>query len=393
MRKSILCPFLIALALLSVLSCKNQQTKSHNNVKVIHVDPKSNQGVPLSEVIEIVDIIYLETNDNGLVAGVDKLRYYNGKFYMYQEFGARKALCFNADGKFLFQIGAEGKAAGEYITLRALNINPWKDRIELYDINQDKVLYYNYNANYIGFGKVGRKTRHYAIIDSLNYAFFNDGEYEDLPYNLFITPQDSFEVLHPCIPFQGQRDIMNNVNPFYEFDSSILFAFSLNDTIFSVTNKGVQPKYVLDLGEDRIPEDILEKSMQDIVTFAMSNLVPSFISHLVENSNYISVSYFYQIPNKNTIFLSKDNLDVINVFEPVNDINYLPFPPPYCTMGEYFVTLIPAHEVVSTYNEMKREYNQSPEKINTQAFTKLKSIANKLDENDNPILMVYRIKS
>jgi len=392
MSKKTLLVIAILLASLCFSNCKNQQSKALDMMKVIKVDPKSNQGALLSNIVEIIDVIPLETNPKGLVADVDQLRYHNDRFYMYQEFGARKALCFSADGKFLFQIGAEGKAAGEYVTIRSLNVNPWKNRIELYDINQDKILYYDFNANYIGYGKVGRKSRHYTVLDSLHYAFFNDGEYEDLPYNLFISTQDSFKVIHPSITFQGERDIMNNVNPFWEQGSSILFAFSLNDTIYSVTSEGPQPMYVLDLGKDRIPADILEKSMQDIVTFAMSNLVPSFVCHLVENSNYLSLSYFHQIPKKNTIFVSKSNLCVTNVYEPVNDINYLPFPPPYCTMGEYFVTLIPAHEVVAIYNEKQIMYNQTPEKINVQAFTKLKNIASKLNENSNPILMVYRLK-
>jgi hypothetical protein len=390
-RKSILV-LTIVLSSLCLTNCKNQQPKQNDNVKVIKVNPKLNQGALLSDFVEIIDIIPLETNPKGLVASVDQLRFHNGRFYMHQQFGARKALCFNANGKFLFQIGSEGKAEGEYVTIRSLNVNPWKNRLELYDINQDKILYYDFDANYIGYGKVGRKARHYTVLDSLHYAFFNDGEYEDLPYNLFISPQDNFEVIHPSIPFQGERDIMNNVNPFWEQEGSVLFAFSLNDTIYSVTSEGAKPMYVLDLGEERIPSDILEKGMQDIVSFAMNNLVPSFVCHMVENTNYLSISYFHQIPKKNTIFVSKDNLNVTNVNEPVNDINYLPFPPPYCTMNGHFVTLIPAHEVVVIYNEKQAIYNQSPEKINSQAFAKLKSIASKLNENSNPILMVYILK-
>ena len=379
-----------------ILSCSNQQHEKNKNEivkKTVFINPRSNHKLNLSDVIEVVDLIFLETNKNCLVGDIDKLRYYDGRFYMYEQFGTKKAFCFSEKGKFLFQIGAIGRAENEYITLRDLNINQWKKRIEIYDINRNLIKYYDFNGNYIGKGSVGRKTRHYAVIDSLHYAFFNDGEYNDLPYNIFITPQDSFKVLHPSVPFQGQKDIMNSVNPFYESKKGVLFAFSLNDTIFSITSQGAQPKFILDFGKERIPNRVLSIDMKGIVKFLRNNTVPGFVSHLVENSEYISISYTYPIPNYNTVFISKDNLNVLNLYEPINDINYLPFKPPYCTMGDFFVSVIPAYEILDTYREKEKLYHQAQGSINTEAYARLKKIAGNLKMSDNQVLIVYKIKN
>lgn len=392
MKNAIVILLSIVLIFFIILSCNNQQHESKLVTKTISIDPASNHNLNLSDVIEVVDLVFFETNKNCLIGNIDKLRYHDGRFYMYEQFGDSKALCFSDKGKFLFQIGAIGRAENEYITLRDLNINKWKDRIEIYDINRDLMLYYDFNGHFIGKGSIGRKTRHYAVIDSLHYAFFNDGEYADLSYNIFITPQDEFKVLYPGVPFQGQRDVMNSINPFYESDNGVIFAFSLNDTIFSVTSQGAHPKYILDFGKERIPKEVLSKDMKGIVEFLRGNTVPGFVSHLVENSEYISVSYTYPIPNYNTVFISKDKLNVLNLYEPANDINYLPFKPPYCTMGEYFVSVIPAHEILNTYREKEMEYLQSPESINNEAYAKLKNIAGKINEDDNPVLMIYKMK-
>ncbi len=381
------------LVFIVIHSCSKQQHESETVTKTVVIDPKSNHELNLSDVIEIVDLIFLETNQSCFISNIDKLRYFDGRFYMYEQFGSKQALCFSEKGRFLFQIGAIGRAENEYITLRDLNINQWKDRIEIYDINRDLIQYYDFNGKYIGKGSVGRKIRHYTVIDSLNYAFFNDGEYDDLPYNIFITPQDRFKVLYPGVPFQGQKDIMNNVNPFYESENGVLFAFSLNDTIFSVTRQGAQPKYILDFGKERIPKEVLDKEMKDIVEFFMSNAMPGFVSHLVENSEYISITYSYQIPNANTVFISKDNLNVLNLFKPINDINYLPFNPPYCTMGDFFVSVIPAYEILNTYREKEHQYLQSPGSIDYEAYASLKNIAGLVNENDNPVLMIYKMKN
>lgn len=387
------------LLFITIYSCNNkqkdrssQQLKKEFDVKTISIDPKSNHKLNLSNKFEVVDLIFLESNKNCFIGNIDKLRYFDGKYYMFEQFGSRKALCFSDKGKFLFQIGAIGRAENEYVTLRDFNINQWKDRIEIYDINRDIIKYYDFNGKYIGNCKVKRKARNYAIVDSMHYAFFNDGKYDDLPYNIFIAPQKSFEVLYPGVSFQGERDIMNNVNPFYESENGVLFAFSLNDTIFSVTSQGAQPKYILDFGKDRIPESVLGKDMKEIVKFVSDNTVSGFVSHLVENTKYISISYTYQIPNENTVFISKDKLNVLNLFEPINDINYLPFKAPHCTIGDFFVSVIPAYEILDTYIEMEKQYEEDPEIINMEAYTNLKKIAGKLNENDNPVLMVYKMK-
>ena len=392
MKSRIMMLFSTIILFFVVLSCSNQQEGRELVTKTVFIDPKSNHKLNLSDGIEIVDLIFLETNESCLISNIDKLRYFDEKFYMYEQFGSIQALCFSDKGKFLFKIGAIGKAENEYVTLRDLNINKWKNRIEIYDINRDLIKYFDFNGNYIGKGSIGRKTRHYAVIDSSHYAFFNDGEYDDLPYNLFIAPQDRFEVLYPSVPFQGQRDIMNNVNPFYESKDGVLFSFSLNDTIFSITSHGAQPKYILDFGKERIPNEVLGKDMQEIVNYLMGNTVPGFVSHLVENSEYISISYLYQMPNVNTVFISKDNLNVLNLFEPVNDINYLPFKPPYCTIGDLFVSVIPAYEILTTYLEKEKQNQESPGSLNNEAYIRLKDIAGKINENDNPVLMIYKMK-
>jgi len=395
MINKIIIHFVSLLMLIIILSCSKKHENNKNEIvtKTVFIDPKLNHKLNLSDAIEVVDLIFFETNKNCLIGNIDKLRYHDGRFYMYEQFDSQKAFCFSEKGKFLFQIGAIGHAEDEYITLRDLNVNQWKKRIEIYDINRDVIQYYDFNGNYIGKGRVGKKTRHYAVIDSLHYAFFNDGENKGLPYNIFITPQDRFKVLHPGVPLQGQKDVMNSVNPFYESEKGVLFAFSLNDTIFSITSEGAQPKYILDFGKERIPNEILSKEMKWIVEFLRSNTVPGFVSHLVDNSEYISVSYTYPIPNYNTVFISKDKLDVINLYEPVNDINYLPFKPPYCTMGDFFVSVIPAYEILDTYFEKEKLYHQAPGSINTEAFARLKDIAGRLKMLDNPVLMVYKIKN
>jgi hypothetical protein len=337
-------------------------------------------------------VIPLETNESFYISDIDKMRYYDNKFFVFDEVRSKKLLCFGKDGKFLYQVGTVGKAEGEYITPRDININPWKKRIELYDIMNNKILFYDFQGRYIGYSKFGRKARAIALVDSISYAVFNDGEYNDLPFNLFVTPIDSFKVQRPGIPFQGQRDVMNGVNSFSDFGPNTLLAFSLNDTIYEVTRNGAKPKYLIDYGNNRIPEEVLSKRMDDIVNFLSDKNIPGFISNLIETSEYLTFSYTYSSLSYNTVFIQKSSGRITNLFNPANDINYIPFKPPMCTMGDRFVSKIPAYEIVSTYAEISKVKNNSPGMVNIEAYNKLKDIAQDLKEDDNPVLLVYKLK-
>jgi hypothetical protein len=381
---------LIALLLLAA-SCAPKQNNSENSFQIIRIDPASNRGILLSSIIENIEVIALETNENGLIGDLDKLRFYKGRFYTLEQFGNQKLLCFSEAGEFLHQIGGVGKGVGEYITPRDMNINPYHKRLELYDILNNKILYYSIDGDYLGYYSAPRKSRAFTILDSLHYGFFNDGAYDDLPFNFFVAPTDSFRVMYHSIPFLGERDVMNGKNLLFESAANTYFAYSLNDTIYSVTPKGPKPKYVLDYDAEKIPEDIIKKDMFAIVAYLEGKQVPSFISNLIENSLFFSASYNYDDYGYNTFFLSRETGKVVNLYQPVNDLNYIPFHPPICIMNNKFVSATPAHEIVIAYQELSEKMKSNPESVNAKAFSELKKIASKIKEDDNPVLLVYSL--
>lgn len=380
--------FLIIASFVGCISKKEKEATAYT----ITVNPSSNESALLSSIIDEIEIIPLETKENNYVSEIDKIRFHNGKFYLFEKFGSQKLLCFDENGKFLYQIGSIGKAVGEYITPRDFNINTWTNRIELYDILSNKILYYNLDGSYMGKFAVDRKLRAYTIIDSLHYGCFNDGEYKDLPYNFFVTSSKTFTVEKVCIPFLGERDIMNGINPFYEGDNGVIFAYSLNDTIYSITAKGARPKYIVDYKNERLSPNILNKSMQEIVTNLLGKRVPGFISRLVDTDSVLTFSYSYDSLKNNTVFYHKLNGRTTNVYKPINDFNYITFQPPVCAMGSKLVSIVPAYEILQLYYDLTKIKQANSVNLNIRAYDELKRIVSALRENDNPVLMVYKLK-
>ncbi len=391
MRRLLFFHLLFVTVLFSFVGC--QSKKDVISITSINIDPYSNKNINLSTLIDEFHIIPLETTPDCFVGNVDKIRFIKDRIYVFEEFGSQRLLCFSNDGKFLHQVGRAGKAAGEYITPRDFIVNPYSNRVELYDIASNRMLYYDTNGNYMASNSIRRKLRGITLIDSLHYGCFNDGEYEDLPYNFFVSPVDEFDVQNVSLPFLGQRDVMNDLNPFSHNGSSTLFAYSLNDTIYNVSPNGAEPKFVVNYMGERIPDALLrEGQMQDIVEFIQKNRVPSFISHLSETDSFITFSYRYDFTAYNTVFYKKKDGAVINIYNPQNDINYLPFSPPVCVFNNSFVSVVPAFEVVSIYSELTEIKKNSPDKVNSLVYDKLEEIALNLKEDSNPILMVYTLR-
>lgn len=385
---------IILLTTLLLASCNNRGNEnSRKKPETITINPESNKNILLSNIVKDIKIVCLETNENCLISDVDKLRYFDGNFYVFDEVGLKRLLRFDEKGKFIDQIGARGKGGnGEYITPRDMNINPWEKRVEIYDILNNKILFYNLAGEYTGFYNVDKKARAYTIIDSLNYGFFLDAAFENISYNFCTSSTNEFVCNNRGIPFRGQRDVMNGINLFYESDYGILFSYSLNSTIYRISSTGAQATYNINYENNTIPEDILKSGMHEIVDYLADKKMPGFISNFGETSKYFTFSYTFDCFDYNIVFVNKTTGDTKNLYKPINDINHLPFPPPFCTIDEEFVTVVPAHEIILTYQEMLTEKKDSTEVFSTDAFKRFEAIASNIHEDDNPILIRYTLK-
>ncbi len=60
-------------------------------------------------------------------------------------------------------------------------------------------------------------------------------------------------------------------------------------------------------------------------------------------------------------------------------------------MQDYFVSIVPAYEILMTYNELSERINNDGAIIN-DAFRALQNTAGRLSEEDNPVLILYKLK-
>jgi hypothetical protein len=108
-----LCVCIIAL---TIASCKPNKLKKSEHFNQIDIDPKALYEGNMSDLFEIVDIVFLETSGPSVLSAYDitKMRYYDGVFYFFDEWRRRGLFAFDSDGQFIRQIGKRGRGPGEY---------------------------------------------------------------------------------------------------------------------------------------------------------------------------------------------------------------------------------------------------------------------------------------
>ena len=99
----------------------------------------------------------------------------------------------------------------------------------------------------------------------------------------------------------------------------IMYTEPFNDTIFTVTEKGLAPYYVIDFGKQKLPSEIFDNNPQprEIITkFNNSDSqYASLISNAYENSNYLLFNYRFSGKVQTAIYsITSNKLTNINEF-------------------------------------------------------------------------------
>ncbi len=137
----------IALCCILFSSCTtNSKNKETSFISIDIKDVGKTVSVPLSDLIETLEVIPLENKDEAICKiGVI---YVSDNYIGIRPFSQDPYKLFNRKGKFIANIGARGQGPGEYGALYHSQIDEKKQRIYLTSFNADKILAYDLKGKY-----------------------------------------------------------------------------------------------------------------------------------------------------------------------------------------------------------------------------------------------------
>ena len=380
---SVICCFQI------IISCKSQKSD------VFVIDPLkfSNDKFTLSTIAGDVSYIPL---DNQVPIGI----YYafifnkNGLFISIKDAGL---LHFDNNGKFVKVIAQKGRGPNEYQYGLKFAMDEENKNIYLVDKNTIKV----YQLN-------GRFIRSFSTKDFFNglpqdIMFFNSslfiahyGEGNTFKYNWIITDTLGNILSYKYSNIQSHGFLLRGST--YSIGDKLYYYNWLSDTIFTIyPDFTYKPGYLFAQGNFRWPDNIdLKKGNRNEIK---SYFRPIF---MFETNHFVFLRYAFR-DKVSILMIDKKTKDEYQGFVEnygaciENDFDcglhfmrngYSPFSY-YTDDHEYIITLINPFELKAhvASEAFKNSTPKYPEKKK-----ELEKLANSLDENDNPVLMLVKLK-
>jgi len=391
------CCFVGAACFLFFCSCNSDnKPQIASDYRIITVDEEDfDRQKDFSRVFKGIDIIPLETIKESLIGGISSIKEYKGHYYILDRNISKSLTIFDKNGRFVKRICNIGKGPQEYIDLSFFCIDEYEDQLILCDGTLHKVLKYNLLGDFEEELVLESAPRALEVLSESKYivryagpedricTFTKDGE---LLQSLF-----SYDITRGTVLF---KDLI-------KYKDKVLFHQNYNDTIYSLSDEGIEPWLLIDFGERKVTNEMANKSFTETMRRRRAVGTPvntltgsSFYTESDERIFFIFTGYVDGHYASHHLFYDKKSETSI-ILPPgpgSDDILYQKY---RCLYGVFildvnsegqFIGTIYQAQLSESINEISELVKEGFLTINgTNNMEALKS----LDENSNPFIAVY----
>ena len=375
--------FSVLVALCFIFSCnlqKDPKTIIFNPLNVIEGE------VFLSKFAD--DIIYIPLDNEILFQHPNRIITTNNQIFI-ATFPAG-ILSYDYKGTFINRIGSRGRGPGEYRSGMYFTFDSSEELIYIYD--NKRILVYNTSGNYINNILVNEPEYVGDICFFEGMLFLAGGPRHDYDWVVYDTSGNLISRKNNELPrFQsGKGSSMG----FSLSQEGLFYWNSYNDTIFLIKDESYEPSMYFAPGDFRLPfadypREDFGKYFEMVTKVTTDNYI--FLTYLL--NEVIHTSYIDK--NNGKYYLIGSGTDMSSFTRPgiLNDIDNGPaFPIFYNTMNnekEYLIGWIHPYRL-KAHVESEAFRNSTPKF--PEKKKELEKLAASLDENDNPVLMLVKLK-
>ncbi len=405
--------------IISIISCKGNGADS---IPKIEIEKNIDNFKPfkLSDLDCELEYVVLESIPEAMLMDIRFVDISNNHIIVSD---VDKCLFFNRSGNFISRIGSKGRGPGENRAFTQVKI--YNDKIFLPDAMTNQINIFDINGKFLNNVK---SPGYFYPLEGNSWMPITDSTYfVHIPNiigneeNRVVLIDNNGEILQKYANttfYTNGRDKAIFLMPatFYKHNDNIYFKQLLNDTIWQLSNDYLNPTYRIDLGKYGISLEYYALSWQlfrekladgitienifetrDYIFFIMNFWInypftfykdsphsPSGISH------YPIIGLFNKVDD-NVFLVAPSNVDY--QIEPTgieNDIDGgINFMPKYAVNDTLLVGWYEPYQLKMyvASESFKNSTPKFPEKKK-----QLEKLAANLDENDNPVLMIVKLK-
>ncbi|MDR1339669.1 MAG: 6-bladed beta-propeller [Prevotellaceae bacterium] len=244
--------FFILFLIVTLSSCSNNGTKEHDSV--LEIDYKNLEEIKLSDYVDNIKVVKLATSDDVLIGEIVKVELFNNRIYVLDRL-SNALFIFTDEGEIIYKLRKIGQGPGEYNTLFDFAVTD--DGLYLSDIG-NAILHYDKDFNFV------RKIAHYSIAGNFvmnDEYFWIYREPVPAPYSQILMIDRNARTLDEFFPKKASEDGMNlaSSNMFQKHESHIYFSPRYGNTVYKWTSENKWQEFItLSFGNKTFHGDINE---------------------------------------------------------------------------------------------------------------------------------------
>ncbi len=374
---------LLLVLLLFIINCKNtENTKSH---KIGECKAPFTNGY--EEIFKEPKLIFLETTDKSLIGYVKEILE-TSNFIFILDIQQNKVLCFDKNGRYIKQIGKNGKGPGEY--LRPIDIlYSKKDKcLWVYDSKSRKIIAYSQEGKILNEKKISFYCKNFIETPNGYLAFIGNSPFgrKNNRNVKFLKLDKEFNILKKI---KGGNGFTHDIGTYVaSLENSQIFVEPFNYGIFELRDDNIEKMVSFDFGRksftNEMKIDLASRRARDVAEKLVEKSFVTGFCDLHTNNDLIMLEYRYK-KRIHFVFFSSVKNGIIQEFPSflIKKDGWETFMNPVCIYDEMIVEAV----MPSTFFFLQKQSN-SPKRQEA-----LDSICSMLNENSNPVLIKHRLKS
>jgi hypothetical protein len=417
-------PFLFIIFFISI-SCNNNGKKKEypNATKITLNNIEESVALKCSDLYDSISFVKLETTNKSIIGRIDKMIYYQNKYFILDIAESKSVLAFNSNGKYLRRIGRNGKGPEEYDQPNDITIDPFTKSIVIWHNNAKRLLYYDLEGKFQKSIAVDYYISSFSILDKNKFAYYFDNrENRNVPekskFNLLVVDTKGKHIFK-ALPYNNLGNFgFGSHNFFQRFNDDLLLSPGFKDTIFIVNEKSIIPKFIIDFGDQKLSNELRYNKIKFNKEIGKSNF--AYLSKFFETPNYFVFTFVYKGKIYKGFYSKKSgklkygnmflndmygliegtqilthNQDlIINYWEPGNNVEYFKN-----ILNNTLTDGVKIKKELLKMTELKgfsiSDAKAFKEVLKNAEFKPTKKeidFVNSINSQDNPILVIYKLK-
>lgn len=222
---------------------------------------KKKETITLSQIASNIEYIQLETKDECLLWGGLKKYFFTDNFIFITN--KDHILKFTRDGKFIKKIGAPGRGPGEIDLIVTMSVLPDKKLIIVQTNVGRKLLYYNFDGDFIKTVTFTSFVPYVKILRDGKYLTHDEGGSGRNKYTFALVNEkmDTLSSVKNTKHWVYTQSSMIGIGfpqfeSYFESGGKNYFKTMYNDTVFTVSADKIIPAYFIDMGKYKLPDEL-----------------------------------------------------------------------------------------------------------------------------------------